>query len=128
MVPHGISLTKSQEGRHIVNNKIQTSTLDQIFTSDSDIIKQITSGPPLRRSDHLTATLEVKLYDNVEYLASKKFNWAKCDVPSRLISTARHIDWSYSEEALHCVDIMCNKLESKMLHAIQFKQRYPEEI
>ena len=128
VVPHGISLTKSQEGGHIVNNKIQTSTLDQISTSDSDIIKQITSGPPLRGSDHLTATLEVKLYDNVEYLASKKFNWAKCDVPSRLISTARHIDWSYSEEALHCVDIMCNKLESKILHAIQFKQRYPEEI
>ena len=127
VVPHGISLTKSQEGGHIVNNKIQTSTLDQIFTYDSDIIKQITSGPPLRGSDHLTATLEVKLYDNVEYLASKKFNWAKCDVP-RLISTARHIDWSYSEEALHCVDIMCIKLESKILDAIQFKQRYPEEI
>ena len=60
----------------------------------------------------------MKLYDNVEYLASKKFNWAKCDVPSRLISTARHIDWSYSEEALHCVDIMCSELESKILHAI----------
>ena len=127
VVSHGISLTKSQEGGHIVNNKTQTSTLDQIFTSDSDIIKQITSGPPLRGSDHLTATLEVKLYDNVEYLASKKFNWAKCDVP-RLISTARHIDWSYSEEALHCVDIMCSELESKIIHAIQFKQRYPEEI
>ena len=79
VVSHGISLTKSQEGGHIVNNKTQTSTLDQIFTSDSDIIKQTTSGPPLRGSDHLTATLEVKLYDNVEYLASKKFNWAKCD-------------------------------------------------
>ena len=120
-------MTKSQEGGHIVNNKIQTSTLDQIFTSDSDIIKQITSGPPLRGSDHLTATLEVKLYDNVEYLASKKFNWATCDVP-KLISTCRQIGWSYSEEALHCVDIMCNKLESKIPHAIQFKQRYPEEI
>ena len=60
---------------------MQESTLDQIFTSDSDIIKQITLGPPLRGSDHLTAILQVKLYDNVEYLASKKFNLAKCDVP-----------------------------------------------
>ena len=51
------------------------STLDQIFTSDSDIIKQITLGPPMRGSDHSTAILDVKLYDNVEYLASKtEFN------------------------------------------------------
>ena len=103
--------------RRIVDNKMQESTLDQILTSDSDIIKQFTLGPPLRGSDHLTAILEVKLYDNVEYLASKKFNWAKCDVP-RLISTGRQIDWFYSEEALHCVDIMCGELESKILHAI----------
>ena len=74
VVPHGISLTKSQEGGHIVNNKTQTSTLEQIFTSDSDIIKQITSGPPLRGSDHLTATLEVKLYDNVEDLGCLPFD------------------------------------------------------
>ena len=74
VVPHGISLTKSQEGGHIVNNKTQTSTLDQIFTSDSDIIKQITSGPPLRGSDHLTATLEGKLYDNVEDLGCSPFD------------------------------------------------------
>ena len=101
----------------IVDNKMQESMLDQILTSDSDIIKQFTLGPPLRGSDHLTAILEVKLYDNVEYLASKKFNWAKCDVP-RLISTGRRIDWFYSEEALHCVDSMCGELESKILHAI----------
>ena len=116
MVSHGISLTTSQ-GKRIVDNKMQESTLDQILTSDSDIIKQFTLGPPLRGSDHLTAILEVKLYDNVEYLASKKFNWAKCDVP-RLISTGRQIDWFYSEEAPHCVDIMCGELESKILHAI----------
>ena len=61
--------------RWVVNNKMQESTLDQIFTSDSDIIKQITLGPPLRGSDNLTAILDVKLYDNVEYLASKtEFN------------------------------------------------------
>ena len=61
--------------RRVVNNKMQESTLDQIFTSDSDIyIKQINLGPPLRGSDHLTAILDVKLYDNGEYLASKKFN------------------------------------------------------
>ena len=59
----------------------------------------------------------MKLYDNVEYLASKKFNWAKCDVP-KLISTCRQIGWSYSEEALKSVDIMCSELESKILHAI----------
>ena len=103
--------------RRVLNNKMQESTLDQIFTSDSDIIKQFTLGPPLRGSDHLTATLEVKLYDNVEYLVSKKFNLAKCDVP-RLISKGRQIDRSYSEETLHCVDIMCSDLESKILHAI----------
>ena len=74
VVPHGISLTKSQEGGHIVNNKTQTSTLDQIFTSDSDIIKQITSGPLLRGSDHLTATQEGKLYDNVEDLGCSPFD------------------------------------------------------
>ena len=61
----------------------------------------------------------MKLYDNVEYLASKKFNWSKCDVP-RLISSGRQIDWSYSEEALHCVDIICSELESKILHAIHY--------
>ena len=59
---------------YIVNNKTQPSTLDQIFTSDSDIIKQITSGPPLRGSDHLTATLEGKLYDNVEDLGCLLFD------------------------------------------------------
>ena len=105
--------------RRIVDNKMQESTLDQILTSDSDIIKQFTLGPPLRGSGHLTAVLEVKLYDNVEYLASKKFNWAKCDIP-RLNSTGRQIDWFYSEEALHCVDIMCGELESKILHAIHY--------
>ena len=47
--------------RLIVDNKMQESTLDQILTSDSDIIKQFTLGPPLRGSDHLTAILEVKL-------------------------------------------------------------------
>ena len=79
VVSHGISLTKSQEGGHIVNNKIQTSTLDQIFTYDSDIIKQITSGPPLRGSDHLTATLEVncmimwKIWG--AYHLTEKFGW-----------------------------------------------------
>ena len=43
--------------RRAANNKMQESTLDQIFTS-----------PPLRGSDNLTAILEVKLYDIVEYL------------------------------------------------------------
>ena len=32
--------------RRVVNNKMQESTRGQIFTSDSDIIKQITLGPP----------------------------------------------------------------------------------
>ena len=32
--------------RRIVDNKMQESTLDQILTSDSDIIKQFTLGPP----------------------------------------------------------------------------------
>ena len=50
--------------RRVVNNKLQESTLDQIFTSDPDVVKQITLGPPLRGSDHLTAMIEVKLYDS----------------------------------------------------------------
>ena len=82
--------------RKIVNKKRQESTLDQLFTSDSDIIKQITLGPPVRGSHHLTTIMEVKLYDNVEFLVSEKFNWAKCNVP-RLISTGWQIDWSYSD-------------------------------
>lgn len=44
--------------RRIVDNKMQESTLDQIFTSDSDIIKQFTLGSPLGGSDHLTAILK----------------------------------------------------------------------
>ena len=104
--------------RRVVNNKLQESTLDQIFTSDPDVVKQITLGPPLRGSDHLTAMIEVKLYDDVDYLASKKFNWTKCDVP-RLTSMGQKTDWTYSGKALRCVDTMCNELESKILHLIQ---------
>ena len=71
VVSHGISLTKSQEGESSIT---KCRNLRQIFPSDSDIIRQITLGPPLRGSDHLTAIEEVKCYDNLEYLASKKFN------------------------------------------------------
>ena len=34
------------------------------------------------------------------------------------LSTGRQIDWSYSEEALQYVDIMCSELESKILYVI----------
>ena len=60
----------------------------------------------------------MKLYDDMDYLASKKFNWTKCDVP-RLTSMGQQTDWTYSTEALRCVDTMCGELESKILHLIQ---------
>ena len=79
------------------------STLEQIFPSDPDVVKQITLGPPLCGSDHLTAIIEVKLYDDMDYLASKKFNWSKCDVPS-LTSMGQQTGLTYSAEALRCID------------------------
>lgn len=60
-------------------------------------------------------------------MASKKFNWARCDVP-RLISTGRQIDWSHSEEALYRVVIMCSELLSKILHAIHQSSQFPHKI
>lgn len=48
------------------HTKFEESTLDQIFTSDPDIMK-ITLGPPLRGNDHLTAFLKVRLFDDKEF-------------------------------------------------------------
>lgn len=42
--------------------------------------------------------------------------------------TGRQIDWSYSEEALHRVVIMCSELESKILHAIHQSSQFPCKI
>ena len=63
VVSHGISLKKSQEGGQPI-----TKCRNLRKYSVTDIIQQITLGPPLRGSDNLTAILEVKLYDIVEYL------------------------------------------------------------
>ena len=101
--------------RRMVNDVLQESTLDQVFTSDPYMIKQIALSPPLGKSDHLSLKIELKLYDESEYLASKKFIWSRCN-DAKVVQIGQQTNWSYSDEASLCVDTMCNETESKITH------------
>jgi hypothetical protein len=96
---------------------LQESTLDQLLTSDPDIVDDIIFGPPLGRSDHLTLEVRLKLYDDASYLTSVKYNWSKCDI-AKVVCMGQQTDWFYSGVFDNSVDTQSQELLNKILNIV----------
>ena len=103
--------------RRFVCGELQESTLDQLLTSDPDIVDDIIFGPPLGRSDHLTLEVRLKLYDDASYLTSVKYNWSKCDI-AKVVCMGQQTDWFYSGVFDNSVDTQSQELLNKILNIV----------
>ncbi|CAB4019189.1 Hypothetical predicted protein [Paramuricea clavata] len=119
IVANGFSwhITNEITRRRFVCGELQESTLDQILTSDPDIIDDIIFGPPLGRSDHLTLEIRLKLYDDASYLTSVKYNWSKCDI-AKVVYLGQQTDWFYSGVFDNSVDTQSQELLNKILNIV----------
>ena len=119
IVANGFSwhITNEITRRRFVCGELQESTLDQILTSDPDIIDDIIFGPPLGRSDHLTLEIRLKLYDDASYLTSVKYNWSKCDT-AKVVYMGQQTDWFYSGVFDNSVDAQSQELLNKILNIV----------
>ena len=56
---------------------LQESTLDQVFTSNADLVESIVLSAPIGQSDHVIIKVDLKIFDNADYMVERKKNWAK---------------------------------------------------
>ena len=63
--------------RRLVGNNLQESQLDQVLSSNEDIVLSAETVSPLGKSDHLGILVQIKLNNNIEYIQTQKENWSK---------------------------------------------------
>ncbi len=72
-------ITNQITRRRMVGSILQESTLDQVFTSNANLVEDIRIVSPIGRSDHLTIMVDLRLFDEVIFMLKEKKNYAKCD-------------------------------------------------
>lgn len=85
--------------RRIVGNNLQESQLDQVLSSNDDIVLSAETVSPLGKSDHLGILVEIKLNNNIEYIQTQKENWSKLS-KEKIKSLGDNINWDYSSNNL----------------------------
>ena len=107
----------------MVNNTLQQSTLDQVFSNNEALIKNVEIKAPLGKSDHVGLLVELNVGVNLDFISSKHKNWYKVD--SEFIEMhAENINWDYSSSSL-TVESMWEELYKKML---SIADKVPENV
>ena len=65
--------------RRLVDGVLQESLLDQVLTSNSNLVGGVEILSPLGKSDHVTILIDLKIKNNIDYLKTKKEMWSKFD-------------------------------------------------
>ena len=96
-----------------VNDVIQKSSLDQVFSNNESLINSVDMLAPLGKSDHLCILIELQMSVNFDYIKKQRKDWYKVK-PEFIINHARNIDWNYSSNNLS-VECMWDQIYHKML-------------
>ena len=75
-----------------VLTEVQSATLDNVLTSDSNIFQEFQIIPPLGKSDHVGIVSKWTVTNNEEYINAVKKNWAKAE-PMELLKLAESLNW-----------------------------------
>lgn len=95
-----------------VKDTLQTSNLDQILTSDTNIFKYMCLTPPLGKSDHLGILGVFNIKTNPEMLTLNKLCWGKVKT-SELSNHGNNTDWYMNVENADTEQIFAD-LSSKL--------------
>ena len=96
-----------------VNDVIQKSTLDQVFSNNETLINSVEMHAPLGKSDHLSIMIELQLCVNYDYVSLKRKDWYKVK-PEFIVDHADRVDWKFSSDNLS-VECMWDQIYQKML-------------
>lgn len=95
----------------LVSQNLQTSTLDQILSTDSNIFKNIVLTSPLLKSDHAGVLCFLNLNTNCNFLSTNKLNWGKVKI-EELCSYGNDICWKFNTST---VQTMWDELHTKLI-------------
>ena len=98
--------------RKMVGNILQESQLDQVLSSNEDIVLSAKTVSPIGKSDHLGVLVDIKLKNNIEYIQMQKQNWSKFS-SAAIEFLGDNINWDYSSSQLSS-DEMWGELSSKL--------------
>ena len=99
--------------RRLVDGKWQESLLDQILTTNTNIVGSVESVGHLGKSDHVIIICNLKIKNNPEYINTVKQNWFKFR-PESIRDFGYNIEWGYSSVDLN-VEQMWAELHEKLL-------------
>ena len=97
----------------LVNNNIQNSLLDQVFSSNDSLIGDVILKAPLGKSDHVCIEIETNLASNIDFLSSNQKNWSKVNLDF-VSARADNINWQYSSIEGLGVDAMWAELNTNI--------------
>ena len=107
----------------MVDNNLQQSTLDQVFSNNEALINNVEIRAPLGKSDHVGLLVELNVGVNLDFISSKHKNWYKVD--TGFVEThAENINWGYSAGS-STVESMWEELYNKML---SISDKVPENV
>ena len=90
--------------------------LDLVFTNDEYFISEITSLPPLGKSDHVTISFDFQCYFNITGCRNYKYIYGRGDYQS-MTSELLNINWTTLFKGLD-IDAMWSLFHSTMLQLI----------
>ena len=93
-------ITDEKTRVRLVNGIVQKSTLDQVLSSNSAIVNNISMLSPLGKSDHsiISVDLNVDVKKQKDFMKSTKVLWGKVN-QSDILKLAEGIDWQYPTES-----------------------------
>ena len=104
--------------RRMVGNKLQESTIDQVFSSDDSLITDFNLFSPLGKSDHVSIIVDLNIFKVDQSHSTEvddvKRNWSKVKL-SDLLKFSYDEDWSYSNDpSIMNVEEMWKDIHGKM--------------
>lgn len=99
----------------LVGNNVQSAILDQVFSNNECIIKDVNIKAPLGKSDHVGIDIETNLHTNVEYINVKQRNWSKV-TENFVLERGNNIDWCVNQNS--SVNEMWEDINSKLQNII----------
>ena len=95
----------------LIGDNLQSAVLDQVFSNNECIIKNVSVKAPLGKSDHMGIDIETQLKTNVKYMNVKQRNWSKV-TEKFVLEKGNNIDWSVNVES--SVNEMWEDINSKL--------------
>ena len=90
--------------RRMVGNKVQESTIDQIFCTEESLVSEFSIGGPLGKSDHVSVItdLNVSIPNNTHCndIDDVKRNWAKLSL-NDILDLSYELDWAYGKNLIY---------------------------